>query len=128
MKRITSFALIAVLGLGMAGAAQAGTLENLERERADVISTILDPNVTAEDRQRKLSRARHRLVDLERMVLRDNKLKGKNTPIVRVAFKNYDLTFLAHAAVEKELTLQDQWLDQIGVSTASLMNARVGRR
>lgn len=128
MKRITSIALAAAIGLGITATAQAGSLENLERERADVIATMLNPNVTTEDRQQKLSRSRHRLVDLERMVLRDDELKGKNTPVVRVAFKNYDLTFLAHASVEKELTLQDQWLEQIGVSTASLMNARVGRR
>lgn len=128
MKRMTQIALIAVIGMGAATAAQAGSLENLERERADVITTMLDPGVNAQDRQQKLSRARHRLVDLERMVLRDNDLKGKNTPVVRIAFRNYDLTFLAHASVEKNLTLQDQWLDQIGVSTASLMDARVGRR
>ncbi|WP_259780176.1 hypothetical protein [Aestuariispira ectoiniformans] len=128
MKRMTQIALIAIIGMGAATAAQAGSLENLERERADVIATMLDPGVNAQDRQQKLSRARHRLVDLERMVLRDNDLKGKNTPVVRIAFRNYDLTFLAHASVEKNLTLQDQWLDQIGVSTASLMDARVGRR
>lgn len=129
MKQPISVALAAAVAISaLSGVAEAGSLENLERERADVISTILDPNLNADERQRKLGHARHRLVDLERMVLRDDKLKGENTPVVRVAFKNYDLTFLAHASVEKELTLQDQWLDQVGVSTASLMNARAGRR
>ena len=44
------------------------------------------------------------------------------------AFENYDLTFLAHASVEKNLSLTDHWLEQVGVSTHSLMSTRVGRR
>ena len=35
------------------------------------------------------------------MVLRDDKLTGRNTPQVRRAFANYDLTFLVHASAEK---------------------------
>ena len=67
-------------------------------------------------------------VDLERILLRDKSVVGKNTPQVRKAFENYDLTFLAHASVEKNLSLTDHWLEQVGVSTHSLMSTRVGRR
>ena len=62
------------------------------------------------------------------MVLRDEALKGKNTPVVRRAFSNYDLTFLVHAAMEKKISLMDNWLEQVGVSTGTLMSARKGMR
>ncbi|RED53548.1 hypothetical protein [Aestuariispira insulae] len=121
-----------ILSVALAAAgittAQAGTLENLERERAETIQVILDPSISAEERQQRLNQSRHRLVDMERMVLRDKDLKGKNTPVVRVAFRNYDLTFLAHAATEKQVTMTEQWLEQVGVTTNTLMNARVGRK
>lgn len=111
-----------------AGMAQAGTLENLERERAILVETLLSPALTAQEREDKIATSKTRLVDLERMVLRDESLKGQNRPVIRKAFENYDLTFLVHASVEKKSSLMDLWLDQVGVSTHSLMNARVGRR
>ncbi len=118
----------ATFALSAASISQAGTLENLERERAQVLDTLLDPSLSAEQRQQKLGSARHRLVDMERMVLRDKSLEGKNTPEVRVAFKNYDLTFIAHAAIEKDVSLSELWLDQIGVTTNSLMTSQMGRK
>ena len=62
------------------------------------------------------------------MVLRDKKLKGRNTPTVRRAFENYDLTFLVHSAVEKNVSILDNWLDQLGVTTQSVMSATLRRR
>jgi len=120
--------ILAAAGIVLAGAANAGTLENLERERAILLATLLDqaPDSTARQSTTQLSRAR--LIDLERMVLRDKTLAGKNTLLVRKAFDNYDLTFLVHAASEANRDLFDHWLEQIGVSTQSLMSARVGRR
>ena len=127
-NKLTTTLLGAALTAALSLPAQAGTLENLERERALAIETMLDPDITAEERQKKIAGAKRRLVDLERMVIRDKSLKGKNTPVVRVAFKNYDLTFLMHASVEKQVTLADQWLEQVGITTSRLMSARVGRR
>jgi hypothetical protein len=72
--------------------------------------------------------SKRRLVDLERMVIRDKKLAQNNTPIVRTAFENYNLTFLVHASTEANKTLLDHWLEEIGVSTHSLGTARIGRR
>lgn len=72
--------------------------------------------------------ARTRLVDLERQVLRDKSLIGKNQPLVRAAFDNYDLTFVVHASVEKNRSIADHWLSEIGLSTQAIMNARAGRR
>jgi hypothetical protein len=116
------------LGVGLAGTAAAGTLENLERERAIMLSTLLTTDLTPAQRQEKLAISNGRLIDLERMVLRDRTLIGKTSPAVRAAFGNYDLTFLVHAATERDRALADHWLEQVGVSTQSLMNARVGRR
>jgi hypothetical protein len=110
------------------GAALAGTVENLERERAIALETLLSPNMDPAERQSSLEIARTRLVDLERMVLRDGRLRGRNTPTVRTAFENYDLSFLVHASIEKNRSLIDHWLEQVGVTTNSLMTARIGRR
>ena len=117
----------AIVGLTSTLAA-ADTLDNLERERALLVDAMLDSSLSPADRQARMDNEQRRLVDLERMVLRDDALKGKNTPVVRRAFSNYDLTFLVHAALEKKVSLMDNWLDQVGVSTASLMSARKGLR
>lgn len=130
MKQLKSFiaGLAVAATLGIAAGAHAGTLENLERERAIMLQSLLSSEITAEQRQGKTELSRNRLVDLERMVLRDKTLVGRNTPAVRAAFDNYDLTFLVHASVERDRSLLDHWLETVGVSTETLMNARVGRR
>ena len=100
----------------------------MERERAILLETILSGDMNAAERESRIQVAKTRLVDLERMVLRDKKLIGRNTPAVRAAFDNYDLTFLVHASTEKSRSIADHWLGEVGVSTTALMNARMGRR
>lgn len=120
---------LAVAMLVCAGSiANAGSLENLERERAILLETVLDPAIAADDRQNKIAVSYRRLVDLERIAIRDKKVIGKNTPMVRRAFASYDLTFLVHASIENQTTVVDQWLGEIGLTTASIMSARIGRR
>ena len=121
-------AACAILVAVSATSASAGTLENLERERAITLSNLISDDLSPIERQDRLRNAKPRLVDLERMVMRDPSLKGKNTPDVRRAFSNYDMTFLMHASVEKDRTLIDHWFEQMGVTTSSLMSASVGRR
>ena len=121
-------AVVATALLGTVNAANAGSLENLERERAMMMQALLSADLSAKDRQKKVALSRNRLIDLERMVMRDKKLVGRNTPAVRAAFESYDLTFQVHASKERERALLDHWLAQVGVSTQSLMNAEVGRR
>jgi len=117
------------LAIGLVSApAHAGTLENLERERAIFIESLLDPEATPAGRIEKMRVSQRRLIDLERMVLRDTSLTGRNTPAVRRAFENYDLTFLVHAAAENDISAIDTWLGQIGITTQSLMSAKMGRR
>jgi len=117
-----------VLAAGITAPTNAGSLENMERERALMLNSLLTSELTPEKRQAKIEMSRNRLIDLERLVLRDKSLVGKSTPAVRAAYENYDLTFLVHAATEHNRTLIDHWLSQVGVSTESLMNARIGRR
>jgi hypothetical protein len=123
---IAAAALIFAAGISVP--TQAGSLENMERERALLLNSMLTSELTPEKRQAKVEISRNRLIDLERLVLRDKSLIGKSTPSVRAAYENYDLTFLVHASTEHNRTLLDHWLSQVGVSTESLMNARIGRR
>lgn len=124
MRRLSLALILSALALPAA----AGTLENLERERALLIGTMLSAELDAAERQAKVEAAKRRLLDLERMVLRDDSLQGRATPDVRRAFANYDLTFLAHSAAEHDRAPIDIWLEQLGVSTESVLSARRGRR
>jgi len=128
MRRLIIAASIAAVAAAAGTTAGADTLENLERERALMVMTLLDPAMSPEERNTKTATFTHRLVDLERMVLRDKSLTGRNTPIVRKAFQNYDLTFLVHASTENDLLIVDHWMDQVGLNTHNLMSARLGRR
>ncbi|MDF1794305.1 MAG: hypothetical protein P1U88_20500 [Thalassobaculaceae bacterium] len=132
MPRTTT--LLAALTLAVSacltagGPAAADPLENMERERARLIATLLDPDKEANGRLAEAQVARRRLVDLERIALRDPKTAADTRPIARRAFADYDLTFLAHASIERDMAVLDLWLDRVGVSTARIMGARVGRR
>ena len=122
------FAAAMLCAAAFATAAQAGTVENLERERALALGALLSADLSPSERQERMSLSKARMVDLERMALRDEGLRGKDTPTVRAAFENYDLTFLAHASIERRRTMIDHWMEQVGISTGTLMNARMGRR
>lgn len=118
----------AALAVAVAGPLAAEPLENMERERARLIATLLDPDSEANGRLAEAETARRRLIDLERIALRDPRTATDTRPIARRAFADYDLTFLAHASIERDMAVLDLWLDRLGLSTASIMAARVGRR
>lgn len=128
LKRVLAGTATAIVLTALTVPASAGTLENMERERAIMIETLLSGDIDNNQRQGRMEIARTRLVDLERQVLRDKSLIGKNRPLVRAAFDNYDLTFVVHASVEKNRSVADHWLSEIGMSTQAVMNARTGRR
>ena len=89
---MTKFAILTLAALAVtAGAAQAGSIENLERERAIAIETLLSPEMAPAERHAKIAVSKGRLVDLERIVLRDTSLAGRATPAVKRAFDSYDL-------------------------------------
>ena len=130
MKPIGKFlGLTAIMGMTtLAAPSFAGTVENLERERSILVETMLSSDMTAEERFAKVNVSKKRLIDLERIVLRDKSLVGRNTPAVKRAFANYDLTFIVHSAVEKDRSLADHWLSQIGLSKQGVLSAERRRR
>ncbi|MEL0110921.1 MAG: hypothetical protein VW835_04230 [Rickettsiales bacterium] len=94
-KTLTAAVFLAAAGIGLN--AQAGSIENMERERAIMLQTMLDPNMSQEERHSKAKLSQKRLIDLERIVLRDKSLDGRNTPLVKRVFADYDSSFLVHA-------------------------------
>lgn len=130
MKRTSTAIGIAILlaGTAMAGNSFAGSVENMERERAIMLQTMLDPNMTHQERHSKSELSQKRLIDLERIVLRDKSLAGRNTPVVKRVFSDYDTSFLVHAAAEKNLSVTDHWFEQLGLSAKSLMASTRRRR
>jgi len=125
---LTAAMAVTAAAISFAPSANAGTIENLERERAIAIETMLNPELKTDERHAKVEMFKRRLVDLERMALRDPSLKARNTRNVRRLFENYDLFFLLHASVETNLNVLDAWLEQIGVSTQTVMSATTRRR
>jgi len=93
-----------------------------------LIDTILNVELTPGEREARMEISQRRLVDLERLVLRDDSLIGRNTPVIRRAFGNYDLTFLVHAAAETGMSIMDTWLEQMGLTSQALMVADRKRR
>ena len=81
----------------------------------------------AEERWQRLSAAKRRLADLERIVLNDKKLRSKTSNLVKRSFQSFELTFLAHASVENQSSIQGHWFDQVGMSTDDLMSTRVSK-
>ena len=132
MKRILpALALAAAVtaaGAATSTVAHAGSIENLERERAILLENFLATDMAPQERHQKISLSKRQLVDLERIVLRDKSLVGRNTPAVRRAFANYDLTFLVHASLEKDTEILDHWLAQVGLSEQAVMGATKRRR
>ena len=67
-------AACAILVAVSATSVTAGTLENLERERAITLSNLISDDLSPIERQARLRNAKPRLVDLARMVMRDPSL------------------------------------------------------
>jgi hypothetical protein len=104
------------------------TLVNLERERAALISLFLNSNLSMEKKLEKLSFKQRQLADMERMVLRDERLLNSDSKIIKRAFGNYDMTFLVHAGAEKEVSAMQQWMLSTNLSNAQIMDTTAGYR
>ena len=104
------------------------TLKNLERERATLIADFLSTHLDASQKQQSLKQRQRQLADMERMVLRDERLLNTQSSMVIKAFKEYELTFLVHAGAEKKLNAMNQWLSNVKLTNDSVMNAQAGYR
>jgi hypothetical protein len=125
---ISLLALCLLSAISSVQADELQTLKNLERERSSLIGIFLDSTLSTEQRNQKISAKTRRLVDLERMVLRDGRLDGNTDILVRRAFKDYDMTFLAHASVEQQKYVSGHWFDLVGLSNSAILNAKRGIR
>lgn len=104
------------------------SLQNLERERAALLSTLTDANISMEIRQQKSNAIYRRMADIERMVLRDERLANSDKVLVQNAFANYDLTFLVHASAERKIQPLSQWMNTLGINATSIAQSKQGYR
>ena len=127
MKKTIISVLTLVMTAGMSASAMADSLENLERERALTVATMLDSTMDVEARWNKLNLSRVRLADLEVMVINDKSLKNNFSNRVKHALSNYELTFLAHASAEYNKSIAAHWFDTVGLNTDQLLASRVAK-
>ena len=104
------------------------SLKNLERERAAMIQDLLNPKLSLDQRLQQLAKRQRHLTDMERMVMRDERLMASKSRLVKQAFENYESTFLVHAGAEQKRSASEQWLANIKLSNKEVLNAKAGFR
>ena len=127
MKKTNIPVLLLLIASGVSAPAIADSLENLERERALTVATMLDSTMTVEERWNKLNLSKVRLADLEVMVINDKSLKNSYSNRVKHALSNYELTFLAHASAEYNKSIAAHWFDIVGLNTDQILASRVAK-
>ena len=128
MKISLVIATIASLLSTQAFANSLFSLENLERERAALISAQLDSSLDLNQRQQKVQNIYRRLVDIERMVLRDDRVTSSTSSLAQNAFNKYELTFLVHSSAEKSLPPLSHWMSELQLTTDNILSAKAGHR
>lgn len=126
MKKYCLIAMLAIFALPAVAGDKEDTrsLAGMERERAALVNNMLVFELTPLERERKLSISSRRLVDMERMVIRDDRLLGSTSPMVKAAFKDYDRSFLVHAAAEHKRHVMDHWFSVVGLDTDAIMTSQ----
>ena len=119
---------LTLVGLSTMAQAQSSTLTNLERERGAFLETLTSEQLKPAQRAEQIAQSQRRLLDLERMVIRDDRLLGSKDPLVKQAFNHYDTTFLVHASAEAKQHVVDFWLAQLQLDNEQVMSSRKGRR
>ena len=89
MKKIAMFTLI--LLTTFLNPAIASSIDNMERTRASLITTILDPNLEADNKQNKLLDLKLKLLDKERIVINDKKIIQNPSRHTIKAFEEFEL-------------------------------------
>lgn len=126
--KLVSATLIVIASTHAFAVDQTLSLKNLERERAAFINDLLSPAILLHERVELLNKRQQHLTDMERMVMRDERLLNSDSTLVKRAFDEYETTFLVHAGAEKSLNAAQQWLDQVKFNNAAILNTRVGFR
>ena len=101
-------------------------LKNLERERAALLSVLIDTNLSFSARQVKANTLLQRLATVERMAL--NNTATDNSQLAKQVFSQYDLSFLLHASAEQQQTLIEHWLNQLALSSNDIEQGWAGER
>jgi hypothetical protein len=104
------------------------SLENLERERASLLKVQLDTDLDLLQRQQKSQSIYRRLVDIERMVLRDDRVTSSSSQLAKNAFDKYELTFLVHSSAEHKLPPLSHWMSELNLTSDSILSARVAHQ
>jgi hypothetical protein len=125
---ITVSALLFLCSLQVVNANELFTLKNLERERATLISDFLSTKLDGQQKQQRLQQRQRQLADMERMVLRDERLLSTKSSMVENAFKEYEKTFLVHAGAEQQMSAMNQWLNSVNVTNEIVLKAKAGYR
>ena len=105
--------------------ALATSIENMERTRSALISIMLDVNINADNKQNQLNNFKLKLLDNERIVINDKKIIQNPDRYTIKAFEEFELSFLVHASIEKNLDISEHWFNQIGLTTSNLENTRL---
>lgn len=104
------------------------SLDNLERERASLVKDLLNTKIDMQERALLMSKRQRSLSDMERMVMRDERLLQSNSMRVKKAFDQYDNTFLVHAGAEHQRSASQQWFENINFSNKAIMQSKLGFR
>lgn len=134
MNKLAQIVISVVMLMLMTGIAKANplfSLENLERERAALLHILTSDRLSVEQRYQKADSVVRRLVDIERMVLRDDRIvnsSNSNSVMVKRAFARYELTFLIHAGSEVKKSPIVHWLTEFNFTTDSLLTSTIGNR
>lgn len=133
MKHLSKLLLAATCIFGMENYANANTntlftLENLERQRAALLSNLTTTQLNAYQREQQNNSLIKNLVDMERMVLRDDRIAASNSIMAKKAFQNYELTFLVHAGSESKKSPVAHWLHSLKITDESITNSKLGAR
>ena len=110
------------------GTAVAGPLESLERERAGIIATALDNNISEERRRETIQTGKDRLFDLERVFLSKEFKPGSIDEREKYALRHYELTFLVHASLETPEPIISHWLTNLGITAQMILQSKLQRR
>lgn len=133
MRSLMKFLTLATFFICMASNVNAKpnslfTLENLERQRASLLNNLTTTKLNAFQREQQTKQLIKRLVDLERMVLRDDRIANSNSIMAKKAFQHYELTFLVHAGSESKKSPMAHWLYSLKITDESIANSSSGAR